>query len=55
MTTLREQRFAEEFSALVARASSEPFVELTDIGRYGESPVGSQLQPAVEEPSRGRR
>ena len=33
MTALREQLFAEAFSELVARASSEPFVSLREIDR----------------------
>lgn len=46
MTALKEQLFAEAFSELVARATSEPFISLGAIGRvFAGSGSG---QPATQ-------
>jgi len=57
MTALKEQLFAEAFSELVARASSEPFVGLGAIGRPA-NPLDAHCRPITVVPdaeSRGRR
>ena len=58
MTALKEQLFAEAFSELVARASSEPFVRLGAIGRRPASTLDAYRGPITAVPeldSRGRR